>query len=164
MPLFPSLAFGIRLLQDTSLRVSNPGQDTFLRVKKFPTDDQAVKHEGVELGFRIPTDVAKEPTFTDIPVDPPAEVTPVSSNSIARSAGRLMAGAMSFKISHTFVLNAYAEGKLSFVNDVFNAKDYVVGILYSDQLYSIDSVEFEQTGGEILYWMIKGNTVQKKVT
>lgn len=145
-------AWGIRSLADTFLRYFQPGLPCFLRMQQV---DAQGKDYG-QLGF-MPAVTGALSGITDIPIDPPPDVQEVSLHNIGIMGGRLMFGARRFLISNLFVINQMAERNLTDPYLVFR-DPLVMGILYNQRLFSIESITHEDVGSETTLWSLVANS------
>ena len=149
-------AWGLRSLADTFLRYYQPGLQVFLRIQNQPTapDDYSA------LGFMPSvTGGQSQSGVTDILIDPPADVTEVSLHNIGILGARLNFGARTFIISDTFVTNRM---QLMGYTDPYQVwRDAsVVGLLYNNRLFAIESVTHEEVGGATTLWKLIGNSLE----
>jgi hypothetical protein len=145
-------AWGLRSLADGFFRYFQPSSPVYLRRQNqlnSPNDYSA-------LGFQ-PT-VSGGPTgFTDLLVDPPADVKEVSLHNIGILGGRLNFGARTFLISHTFVQAVMDDEDYTDPYQVWRDPS-VIGLYYQKRLFSIESITNETVGGYITLWYLIGNS------
>lgn len=151
-------AAGIRFLLDSHqsfVRQSNG--PVALRIRNVDTTGQAFQ----ELGFQLAP--SGQSGFSDIPINPPPQVTEATSRDIGLAGGKLMFGARKFVISHSFVLAQMKELLLTDPYQVFR-RTAVIGIFYDGRLFSIEQLLHEDAGGEIINWIVAGNAQETGVT
>lgn len=145
-------AWGIRSLADTFLSYFQPGLPLYLRrqaIQNTPNDYSA-------LGFQ-PTVSGGLSGFYDTLVDPPADVREVSMHNIGVLGGRLNFGAKVFVISDTFVTNQMDLLNYSDPYQVWRDQS-VVGLIYSQRLFSIESITHEDVGSATTLWKLICNS------
>ena len=136
---------------DQNLKFTTPGLNVYLRTKKTVEDSQ----EFVEYGFQIAAS-GSDGGFIDTLIDPPPSVQPLSLHNIGLNSAKLMFGAHSFDISQTFVqaimdANGYTDGY-----QVFRDPS-VIGIIYNNRMFSLESIYPESVNNEIIRWIVLGN-------
>jgi hypothetical protein len=158
---------GVQLLMDGQNRFLRSGLQCSLRVQNF-----ASKGNFQEVGVPYTPDPsvvgADQTGFTDILIDPPPEVKDVKSDNKGLDAVRMQFGSKEFRISHTFVENMQQTyPRILDPYDVFRQWDggvdnaapqtaSVIGIVYEDRLYSIESINRKSAGARTLTWLIQG--------
>ena len=160
-------AAGIQMILDSHLNYVRSGLECFLRVNNF-----AASGDWIEVGVPYaPTGDGQLTTgFVDILILPPPAAIPVSFHDIGLSNGKLMFGAKKFTISATFVnqmLDTYPNIKGS--HNVFRNWDspdgtsleegtaYVMGIIYNNQLYSVEDISRRDIAGVTITYIITCN-------
>lgn len=144
-------AWGIRSLADNFLRYFQPGLPCYLR-------SQVVDANGTpygQIGF-MPAVTGALSGFNDVLIDPPADVTEVSLHNIGIMGGKLMFGARRFLISNLFVINQMELQNLTDPYKVWRGP-LVMGILYNQRLFSIESITHEDVGSETTLWNLVCN-------
>jgi hypothetical protein len=147
-------AWGIRSLADTFLRYFQPGLPCYLRLQAVDADGQPYG----QIGF-MPTVTGAMSGFNDLLIDPPAEVTEISLHNIGIMGGRLQFGARRFMISNLFVINQMEKQGLKDPYQVWRGP-LVMGILYNQKLFSIESITHEDVGSETTLWNLVGNSTE----
>jgi len=157
---------GLQLMVDGQQRFIRGGLQCFLRVQNFaPTGDFQ------ELGLTIVASGSGEEGlgFTDIYIDPPPDVIDVSYHDIGISNGKLMFGAKKFQISATFIeniLEMYPAILDSYdvlrdwdggINQTGAQTASIIGLVYGDRMYSIESIFQNITGGKTIQWIVTAN-------
>jgi hypothetical protein len=146
-------------LLDANLRFLQAGHPTWLRVRNFP-DIQSQPY--AQLGFSIsPTGQYGQTGTTDISIQPPAAVEPISSYNIGKSMGMLREGAKQFVISATWV-DQQVRRMGGVVNnptdeDLVFRGPQVVGLLYENSIFQIAKYQKKQLGSKTISWIIQAN-------
>lgn len=153
-------AEGLRMMVDGQQRFMRGGLEVFLRVQNFaPTGD--FQEVGVPY---VPTGTAAAETgYKDILIDPPPQVIDVSMHNIGMSAGKLLLGARSFVISHTFVRNMRDQNP-KIADDIavwynWDTQSPVVGIVYENRMHDIVFYTHREVAGETVSWKLTCNRV-----
>src|SRR6266700_7565750 len=134
-------AWGLRSLADCFLRYWQPGLPVYLRRQNV----QDTEADYSTLGFQ-PSVSGGVGGFTDTTIDPPADVTEVSLHNIGILGGHLHFGARTFLISDLFVQNQMQ--LFGYTDPYLVWRDTsVVGLLYNQRLFSLDSITHEEVGG-----------------
>lgn len=157
-----NFASGIAMLFDAHQRYTRAGEECFLRVNNFaPSGDY------IEVGVQYsPTgSEAAQSGFVDIPIDPPPGTVAVSTHDIGMSGGKLMFGARKFFVSDTFVsdmLDKYPtiRGRYN-VWRAWDGNAYVQGIIYNNQLYSIEDIGRSTIAGKTIRWTLTCNASEE---
>lgn len=161
-------AQGIQMLYDGQLNYVRGGLDCYLRVNNF-----SASGDFIEVGVPYsPTGQASITTgYVDILILPPPATQALGMHDIGLSGGKLMFGARRFFISNTFVqsmLDTYPNIKGSF--NVFRNWDspdgtgqtegtaYVQGLIYNNQIYSIEDIGRREIAGKTINWVLQCNT------
>lgn len=164
-------AAGLQSMLDGQQRFVRGGLQCFLRVQNFPStgDFQEV---GTVITF---TGVGPNGGFTDLFIDPPPEVLDISMHNIGMSGGRIQFGAKKFWISQTFVDNmmqtypAILDPYNVFrtwdggVNNTGPQTASVIGLIYGDRLYSIETIHQKPVGGKTVAWEIIANLFEEEL-
>lgn len=165
---------GLQGLIDGQQRYLRPGLEAFLRVQNFPPTGD---FQEVGVPF-VPTGpAALKAGFSDILIDPPPEVKSISAHNIGLSNGRLVFGATEFRISGTFVQNIREQyPTVLTAYDVFRNWDgginqtpdtqtaAVIGIVYSNWMYSIETIGRKVVGDRTVLWVVQGNAHELYLT
>lgn len=143
------------MMLDGQQRFIASSKQVFIRVQNFQNTG-----DYLEVGVPFaPTGTAlAESGFTDIMIDPPPEMTDVSMHNIGLLAGRLNFGDKIMTVSHSFVLNILQTyPSISDPYDVWRNWDNqtpVIGIVYQNRMWSIDSITNRQLSGETISWKL----------
>lgn len=157
---------GIQFLFDNQQRFTRAGLPVYLRIQNF-LDQGSYLEVGVPYA---PTGTAAFNTgYTDILVDPPPAVQDVSLHNIGLLASRLNFGSRIFIISNTFVVKQQTDNYILDPYDVFrdrtdsrdNSQYKVVGILYNDRMFSIESITHKEVAGQTINWKLVCNALEK---
>lgn len=146
---------GMRMLLDGQTRFVASSKQAFVRVQNFQNTG-----DYLEVGVPFaPTGVAEENSgFTDIIIDPPPQTRDISMHNIGLLAGRLNFGDKTMIVSHTFVLNVMqAYPGITDPYDVWRNWDGqtpVIGIVYQNRMWAIESITNSQWGGETVSWKL----------
>lgn len=160
-------AEGFQSLIDGQQRYLRSGLEVFLRVQNFaPSGD----FQEVGVPYAPSGQASLQAGFTDMLIDPPPEVVPISAHNIGLSNGRLMQGATKFKISGSFILNIrekYPTVLTSYdvyrnwdgsINQTPNTQTAsVIGLIYGNWLYSIESIGRKVIGDRSILWELTCN-------
>lgn len=161
-------AAGIQMLLDGQRQYLRGGLDCFIRVNNFAPSGDFIE---VGVPYAPSGDAYLNQGFVDILILPPPATKSVPFHDIGISGGKLMFGARIFWISHTFVqkmLDTYPNIKGGY--NVFRNWDspdgtsqtdgtaYVMGLIYNNQLYSIDDIGRTEVGGVTIDWKLTCNT------
>jgi hypothetical protein len=149
-------AWGIRSLADTFFRYFQPGLVCFLRFQNVLPNPEGTTDSYTELGF-MPAVTGGQGGFYDLQIDPPADVQEVSLHNIGIMGGKLMFGARTFIISHTFVINEMRRRELDDPYMVWR-DPAVMGLFYNGRLFSIESLTHEEVGSETTLWKLVCNS------
>jgi hypothetical protein len=170
-------ASGIQMLYDGQLNYVRGGLECFLRVNNF-----APVGDFIEVGVPYTPSGNNELSsgFVDILILPPPATQPLNKHDIGMSGGKLMFGGRKFFISNTFVQNmlqTYPNIKNSY--NVFRRWDgtsnsagednnegtaYVQGIIYNNQLYSIEDIGRREIAGVTINWILTCNSLEEYLT
>ena len=172
-------AAGIQMLYDGQLNYVRGGLQCFLRVNNFPPVGDFIE---VGVPYAPTGNAALSTGFVDMLIQPPPATQPVSSHDIALSNGKLMFGARKFFISNTFVqqmLETYPNIRGSYnvfrtwdvnnndnseVEDETPGTAYVQGIIYNNQLYSIEDIGRREIAGVTINWILTCNGHEEYLT
>ena len=157
-------AQGLIGLLDGQQRYVRSEEMCFLRLQNFKNDGD-FQEVGVPYA---PTGVEKAKTgFTDILIDPPPETIDTPNKDIGLSGGKLMFGARDFIVSVTFVLDIMEKyPDIDDPIDVFRKFDGntpVIGLIYSNQLWSIESIVSRELGGQIISFKLSCNALENRL-
>ena len=160
---------------DGQQRFIRSGLEVFLRVQNFPPTGN---FQEVGVVYAPTGQAALQTGFTDILIDPPPEVKPVSTHNIGLSNGRLQFGATEFRISGTFVQSirdVYPAVLTSY--DVFRNWDgstflqtlgtqtaSVIGLVYGNWLYSVENIGRRVVGDRTVLWILECNAHELYLT
>jgi hypothetical protein len=153
-------AQGLRMMVDDHQRFTRGGLEVFLRLQNFqPTGD--FEEMGVPY---VPTGTAAAQTgYTDILIDPPPQVIDVSMHNIGMSGGKLLIGARTFQVSHSFVQNMRDKfpGIPDDISVWFNwdGNTPVMGIMYENRMHDIVLYTHREIAGETVSWKLTCNRV-----
>jgi hypothetical protein len=149
-------ATGLEMLLDGQMRYIREGEQTFLRLQNFQSQGD-FQEVGVPYA---PTGTASAQTgFTDILIDPPPESIDMPDKDIGLAGARLMFGQRKFFISNTFVQNmkdkypGIPDDSMVWRN--WDGNTPVIGIVYSNQLFSIEDVLSREFGGQVISWTLE---------
>ena len=145
---------------DGNMKFSQPGLPVFLRIKNA-VDAPATVPEYVEFGFQWEPSGVPLTGVTDVKINPPPSVEPVSMHNIGLNSARLQFGAHKFMISHTFVLQRMQEKGYTDPYQVFRS-DEVIGLYHNNRLFSMESIVPHATGSSVIYWDIIANVQEPK--
>jgi len=147
---------GIRMLLDGHYRFVRSGLRVYLRVQNF-------NNSGGFQELGVPLPAATDSGYTDIMVDPPPAVTDVSMHNIGMSGGKLLMGARSFKVNHSFVL-AMRDKYKGIPDDIsvffnWDGTAKVVGFVYENRMHEIVTYKHTDVAGETISWTLTCNRV-----
>lgn len=160
-------AQGIQMVLDGQQQFLRGGFDCYLRVNNFSPSGDFIE---VGVPYTPSGDLALETGFVDIIILPPPATKPMSNHDIGVSGGKLMFGARIFWVSNTFVqqlLDTYPKIKGGY--NVFRNWDspdgtpqtdgsaYVMGLIYNNQLYSIEDIGRVNVAGVTVNWKLTCN-------
>lgn len=155
-------AQGVQMLYDGQLQYVRGGLECWLRVSNF-----APSGDWIEVGVSFsPTGVAAAQTgFVDILIDPPPATVPVGMHNIGMSGGKLMFGARKFFISNTWVdkiagLYPNIRGRFNVFRD-WDGTASTLGIIYNNQLYSIEDIGRREIAGQTINWILTCNAEEE---
>jgi hypothetical protein len=154
----PDFSFGLRFMQDAQQRFVRAGLAVYLRVKNFDAANVA----GARLGFAW-TPTGSNVGTTDILIDPPPEEFDVKSEDDGLPLENEYKIKKKFVISHTWVLARAAQMNYTDPYQVFRSNN-VVGLVYSNRLYAIDSLLADDSSGSTIRWYVIANAVEGGVT
>lgn len=146
--------WGLRSLTDGFLRYFQPGLPVYLRqqyITNQPNDYSA-------LGF-MPSVSGGQGGYNDTLIDPPPDVQELSLHNIGIMGGRLQFGAKMFLVSDTFVENQMDSQQYTDPLSVWRDPS-VVGIIYGDRLFAIESITHEDVGGATTLWKLICNAAE----
>lgn len=151
-------AEGLRMLVDNQQRFTRAGLEVYLRVQNFTSQG-----DFQEMGVPNVNPATGGSGYTDILIDPPPQVIDVSMHNIGMSGGKLLLGARSFIISHSFVLTT-REQNPSIPDDIavwynWDGKTPVVGIMYENRMHEIVFYTHKEVAGETVSWKLTCNRV-----
>jgi hypothetical protein len=151
------LNIGLRMMTDTYANFWAPGLATYLRYQNSASQSAAS-----ELGFQIDLTgpSASGNGFTDLQILPQPTVEEVSKHNIGVSGGLLMFGAKTFLVSATFVNNIMEQRGYTDPYQVWR-DPLVMGIFYNQRLYSIQSIQESDVGGQPYTWNLTCNMVEE---
>lgn len=151
-------AAGLSMVLDGQMRYIREGEQCFLRLQNFPNEGD-FQEVGVPYAPTGTGSAANQTGFTDIYIDPPPETTDEPDRDIGLAGAKLMFGSRKFFISHTFVLNMrQLYPGITDDSDVFRNWDGntpVIGIVYSNQLFSIEDILSREFGGQVISWTVE---------
>jgi hypothetical protein len=157
-------AQGLVMLLDGQTRYVREGEQCFLRLQNFPNEGD-FQEVGVPWSPTGAQGASNQTGYTDILIDPPPEVTDVPDRDIGLAGGKLMFGARTFLISDTFVQNMLqlypGIPDNSQVWRSWDGNTPVMGIAYSNQLFSIEDVLTREFGGQIISWKLNCNALEQ---
>jgi hypothetical protein len=157
------LGFGARFLLDAHQRFMQEGLPVYLRIQN--SDDSAQAYADVGFEVAVTGSLATGAGTTDIKISPPPSVQALDLHEIGIMGWQqLQFGATRFLISHTWVLEQMDAQHYTNPYSVFRDPKRVIGIVYNEQLYTIESITPEEMGGTTLYWNIVCNAPQLNVT
>lgn len=152
------------MLYDAHLKYTRSGSEVFLRIANFtPSGDF------IEVGVPYtPTGTDAVSTgYVDLLIDPPPATQAVSYHDIAMSGAKLMFGARRFFVSDTFVstlIDQYPSIRGKY--HVFRQWDgtaYVIGLVYNNQLYSIEDIGRKEIAGRTINWILTCNSQEEYI-
>jgi hypothetical protein len=150
-------AEGILMCLDGQARYVREGEQCFLRLQNFQNqgDFQEVGVPYVPTGTGS---AANQTGYTDILIDPPPETTDQPDRDVGIAGGKIMFGARTFLVSYTFIRNMRDQYPgLQDDSDIWRNWDGntpVIGIIYSQQLFSIESVTSRELGGQTISYVL----------
>jgi hypothetical protein len=151
-------AEGMRMMTDGQQSFIRAGLEVYLRLQNFDSSG-----DFQEMGIPQAATPTSGAGFTDIIIDPPPQVLDVSMHDIGMSGGRLLIGARSFIVSHSFVLKVREENPDIPDNiavwSAWDSSATVVGILYENRMHDIVYYTHKEIGGETISWKIFCNRV-----
>jgi hypothetical protein len=153
-------AWGLRRAQDNWLRFVKPGLRAYLRIMNHVVDESGAE-EWAAYGFQHPVDVTDPSGVTDLEINPPPDVRAMSLHNIGLNAAKLYFGAHEFTISHTWVLRRMVDMGTDDPYQVFRNQQ-VVGLVYNNRVFSIESVQADSVNNEIIQWSVVGNMLEPK--
>jgi hypothetical protein len=144
------------MLVDGQQRFTRAGLEVYLRVQNF-----APQGDFQEMG--VPYVTTEGSGYTDILIDPPPQVVDVSMHNIGMSGGKLLLGARSFIVSHTFV-QVMREKNPGIPDDIavwfnWDGQTPVVGIVYENRMHEIVLYTHKEIAGETVSWKLTCNRV-----
>lgn len=154
----PNFAFGLRFLADRHAEYTRAGLAVSLRIKNF--DESSFS--GARLGFAFAPTGGQSGT-TDILIQPPPEVTDYRSTQEGLELKTEFKIEKKFVISHTWVQGRQQQLGYTDPREVFRSKT-VVGLVYDQRVYSIDSVLTDSASGEFIRWNIIAYAVERGPT
>jgi hypothetical protein len=166
-------AMGVQMNYDGQLNYVRGGLDCYLRVNNFAPSGDFIE---VGVPYAPSGDAAIATGFVDILILPPPGTVAASFHDIGMSGGKLMFGARKFFVSATFVnmiLDTYPNIKGAY--NVFRNWDspdgtgqttgtaYVQGIVYNNQLYSIEDIGRREIAGQTINFIITANAHEEYI-
>jgi hypothetical protein len=162
--------YGIRRLVDQNQRFFRSGLQTWLRIKNFPDNpafaDMGFQYVPAATGDQVPTGT------TDILIDPPPSVLPISMHTIAMAVAagsELRAGARNVTLSHTWVVDqmnaAWFQNMVANNTPPLNALDptlvfrgpLIVGIVTDNLLLEIVDYTHKDAFALPMTWFLQCN-------
>ncbi len=160
-------AQGLVMVMDGQSRYIREGNQTFLRLQNFPNSGD-FQEVGVPWAPTGTAGAANQTGFTDILIEPPPESTDIPDRDIGLSGGKLMFGARRFLVSVTFVQDMQQEyPNILSSTDVFRRWDGntpVIGIVYNNQMYSIEDILSRELGGQVISYTLMCNSMETEVS
>jgi hypothetical protein len=157
-------AQGLVMVMDGQARYVREGEECFLRLQNFENQGD-FQEVGVPYAPTGTAGAANQTGFTDILIEPPPIVTDIPDRDIGLSGGKLMFGARTFLISDTFVQNIMQQyPNIPDNSQVWRSWDGltpVIGIVYSNQMFSIEDVLTRELGGRIISWKLNCNAAEQ---
>lgn len=149
-------AEGLRMMVDNQQRFTRAGLEVFLRVQNFASEG-----DFQEMGVPYVTNQANG--YTDILIDPPPQVIDVSMHNIGMSGGKLLLGARTFQVSHSFVLKM-RELNPGITDNIavwynWDGNTPVLGIVYENRMHEIVFYTHKEIAGETISWKLTCNRV-----
>jgi hypothetical protein len=148
-------AEGFRMLLDGQQRFVASAKQVFLRLQNFQNSGPYLE---VGVPFAPTGTALAQSGFTDLLIDPPPEMRDISMHNIGLLAGRLNFGDKTMTVSHTFVLNIMQQYPAILDSyDVWRNWDGntpVVGIVYQNRMWAIESITNFQLAGETISWKL----------
>ncbi|SRR6266481_6109762 len=156
-------AQGMQLIFDSHLSYTRGALEVFLRIDNFVPQGDYIE---VGVSFAPTGGQDSQAGFTDLLILPPPGTQPVSYHDIGLSGGKLMFGARKFFVSHTFVqaiLQSYPNirGGYNVFRKWDNSTASVMGIIYNNQLYSIEDIGRREIAGETIHWVLTCNSSEE---
>ena len=147
-------------LIDANLNFVRSGHPCYLRLRNFP-DQQNQPYS--QLGFSVAPSTAPEQTgYQDVLIVPPPSVIPGSSQNAGRDMGKLRFGTKIFGISNTFIAaQAVVMGITDNKYDVW-VSTYVIGVMYENMLFSIESIKRRVVGSQTILWNITATSLENR--
>lgn len=161
------LSTGLLLVFDGQARFMREGLQAFLRLQNFASSGD-FQEVGVPWAPTGTVGAEGNTGFTDILIDPPPQSIDIPDKDIGLSGGKLMFGARKFIVSDTFVqtmLDKYPNVLSN--NDVWRRWDGntpVVGIIYGNQIFSIEDILQREVAGRIISWTLNCNATESQLT
>lgn len=155
------LAEGLVMLLDAQSRFIREGEQAFLRLQNFPNEGD---FQEVGVPYAPSGTNAAQTGFTDILIDPPPETTDTPDKDLGLPGGKLMFGARKFLVSYTFIRNMRDQYP-ALTDDPkvwrqWDGKTPVIGIVYSNELFSIESVTSRELGGQIISYTLNCTSIE----
>lgn len=147
----------LREFFDANQKFTDPGYKVYLRLKN---EDEGSK-EFAEYGFQVAVTDDSTSGFTDIEIYPSPYVSKVSLHDIGLNSAKLFFGAAEFAVSGNFVTELARVLGYEDEYQVFRNTN-VIGLMYNNRLYSIESAVPEATADETIYWSILCNAQETK--
>lgn len=158
MPYGPNFGFGAQRLIDSNQRFMRGGGPVYLRLRNFPDIQEDAF---AQLGFAIAPTGTELVGTTDVLIDPPCSVEPVSVRDIGRSMGKLRFGARVFTVSGSFVDAQVSAQGLCDQALVWRGSN-VVGLVTDNLLFSIEDVVHKELAGKTVLWLLTCNSNEIK--
>lgn len=153
MPAGLQFTYGTRRLLDAHQAFTRSGLPVYLRLRNFTDQQQA---RASEYGFAVSPSGMIATGTTDILITPPPTWRMVSQHNIGMSDGRLLFGARTFKISHTFALAQMADRSLTDARMVWLDQS-VVGLVTENLLCAVVQAVPAYAAGDVVCWNIIAN-------
>ena len=150
--------WALRSILDAQQTISKGGLKVYLRVMNHVASDDQVggDDEYASYGFQTSVTGGDISGTSDLEINPPPDVQPMSDRNIGLAGGRLRFGAHSFMISHTWVKERMADMGYDDPYQVFRDES-VVGLFYDGRVFSIEDVTGEAVANEFVSWTILAN-------
>jgi hypothetical protein len=138
------LGFGVRFLMDGHQNFMQESTGVYLRIQN--SDDST--QEYADLGFEVQVSgiIASGAGTQDLKISPPPSVRMLNLHEIGIMGTQLQFGAIEITISHTWVLGWMQENGYTNPLAVFRDRSRVIGIVFDNQLYTIESITHEDVG------------------
>ena len=149
-------------MQDAAMEFNSQGLiPVSLRMQ---TTDESTS-DFADIGFQVTVSgsLSGAAGYTDYPIQPQPLVTVLPSKRIGIEETQLRESQIEFIISHTWVISQMQ--RFGFQNPVSVFRDpRVIGLVYANDILSIESLTDEHASGQILSWTVKASKATLNTT